>query len=146
MLRLCSIIDRWMKGEYGVYMGLFGRGKLKYSEQNVSYFHFIYHRFMWTVLGWKSGLYGGQRSPDEIKHEYTTIFFLRLQMCRHSTAISVLKVRRYINECHFWVVRTTAWHSTGNGFRSCLRGCPNWNFSWFRSVPSRKLRDNGYLK
>jgi len=56
-------------------MGLFDRGKLKYSEQNISYCHFIYHRFMWTVLGWNSGLYGGQRSPDEIKHEYAPVFF-----------------------------------------------------------------------
>lgn len=82
-------------------MGLFDRGKLKYSEQNISYCHFIYHRFMWTVLGWNSGLYGGQRSPDEIKHEYTVIFFIRLQMFRHSTAVSVLKVMHYSFECHF---------------------------------------------
>jgi len=62
-------------------MGLFDRGKLKYSEQNISYCPFMYHRFMWTVLGWSSGLYGGQRSPDEIKHEYTPIFFLYDSKC-----------------------------------------------------------------
>jgi hypothetical protein len=56
-------------------MELIDRGKLKYSEQNISYCHFIYHKFMWTVLGWNSGLYGGQRLPDEIKHEYIPIFF-----------------------------------------------------------------------